>query len=101
MNRALVLSGLAALGALTTLAGIYAEQIKPGAILAVPLLFGVGSVIVAACMGKPWALKISLFTLIVVGFMQFRHRDAMDLSVDTSIVYRLAAWSAALVIGVA
>jgi hypothetical protein len=101
MNRVLAMSGLAGLGVLTILVGIYAEHFQPGAILAAPLLFGAGSVIVAACMGKPLVLKICLFALIVVGFMSLRHRDAMDLSVDTSIVYRLAVWSAALVIGLA
>jgi len=101
MNRVLAMSGLAGLGALTILVGIYAEHFQPGAILAVPLLFGAGSVIVAACMGKPLALKVCLFALIVFGFMSLRHRDAMDVSIDTSIVYRLAVWSAVLVIGVA
>jgi subtilisin-like proprotein convertase family protein len=101
MNRALIMSGLVGLGALTILVGIYAERSHPGAVLAAPLLFGAGSVIVPACMGKRWALKICLFTLIVVGFMSFRHRDATDLSVDTSIIYRLAVCSAVFVIGLA
>jgi membrane-bound ClpP family serine protease len=101
MNRALIMSGLVGLGTLTILVGIYAERSHPGAVLAAPLLFGAGSVIVAACMGKRWALKICLFTLIVIGFMSFRSRDATDLSVDSSIIYRLAVWSAVFVIGLA
>jgi O-antigen ligase len=101
MNRALIMSGLAGLGTLTILVGIYAERSHPGAVLAALLLFGAGSVVVPACMGKPWALKICLFTLIVVGFMSFRSRDSTDLSVDSSIIYRLAVWSAVFVIGLA
>jgi hypothetical protein len=103
MNRALTLSWLAAMGAVIIVAGLYAEQHHPGALLAVPLLFGGGVVVVAACMGKRWALKLFLFVLIVLVNMAFRvgQRDASDFSVDGSILYRLILWSTALVIGLA
>jgi O-antigen ligase len=102
MNRALTLSGLVAMGAIVVVASLYAERHHPGALLVVPLLFGGGFVVIAACMGKPWALKLFLFALIFLVEMAFRGRRVdEDVSVDGSILYRLALWSAALVIGLA
>jgi O-antigen ligase len=101
MNRAVALSLLSGMAIVTFAACFYAEQYQSGSTLAAPLLFAAGGVVVAACMGKRWALQVFLFVLIFGMRLALRKREAADMSADPATLYRLALWSTAFVIGLA
>jgi O-antigen ligase len=86
------------MGAIVFLACFYAERYQTGVVLASPMLLAAGIVVVAACMGRLWAMKICLFA--VIFGMEFGIKSAAGEGAgDASTAYKLAVWLTALVIG--
>lgn len=101
MIKNMALFSTAAMGALLLSVAMLAERQQPGAMIAAPFLVVGSLVIVAACFGKRWAMRICLFLVVLVVDMSFRSRDLSDMSVDGAVMFRLVLWSAALAVGLA